>query len=193
MKSRYVKLVFPENRFSRDEAYFIRVTNSHKVCIHTRTKTPPHTCKQQQTNLHTFIHLFVYSNIHSFIHSLTHPFIISFIHSFMHSFVHLFALSFIRFFYSFVHPFTYFLNSFIHSSVRSTINSLTNACKTFLRGFRPRSTQTRFCSHRKWLKTRNFGFRKNRDCTIHVAKTKALISCAATEHSFSHDEAFIII
>ena len=32
----------------------------------------------------------------------------------------------------------------------------------------------------RWLEARNFVFRKKRDCTIYVAKTKALISCAVT-------------
>ena len=32
--------------------------------------------------------------------------------------------------------------------------------------------------HRIWLEAGNFGFRKQRNCTICVAKTKALISCA---------------
>ena len=43
-------------------------------------------------------------------------------------------------------------------------------------GFRPGPTQTGLCSHRRWLEAWNFGFRKKRNCTIHVAKTKALIS-----------------
>ena len=50
-----------------------------------------------------------------------------------------------------------------------------------------------------------FGFRKQRDCTIYEAKTKALISCAVTaqlicvfvfafaKSQFSHNEAHIII
>ena len=52
--------------------------------------------------------------------------------------------------------------------------------KTGLRGFRPGPTQTGLYSHRRWLETRNFGFGKQRDCTIRVAKTKALISFAVT-------------
>ena len=52
--------------------------------------------------------------------------------------------------------------------------------KTGLRGFRPGPTQTGLCSHRRWLETRNFGFRKKRNCTIRVAKTKALISFPVT-------------
>ena len=52
--------------------------------------------------------------------------------------------------------------------------------KTSLRGFRPGPTQTGLCSYRRWLEAWNFGFRKKRDCTIRVAKTKALISFAVT-------------
>ena len=52
--------------------------------------------------------------------------------------------------------------------------------KTGLRGFRPGPTQTRLYSHRRWLEALNFGFRKKRDCTIRVAKTKTLISFAVT-------------
>ena len=52
--------------------------------------------------------------------------------------------------------------------------------KTGLRGFRPGPTQTSLCNYRGWLEARNFGFRKYRDCTIRVAKTKALISFAVT-------------
>ena len=47
-------------------------------------------------------------------------------------------------------------------------------------GFRPGPTQTRLYSYRRWLEARNFGFRKKRDCTICVAKTKAPISFAVT-------------
>ena len=54
------------------------------------------------------------------------------------------------------------------------------ARKTCLRSFRPGRTQTGRHSHRRWLEAGNFGFRKKRDCTIYVAKTKALISCAVT-------------
>ena len=45
-------------------------------------------------------------------------------------------------------------------------------------GLRPGPTQTRLYSHRRWIEAWNFGFRKQRDCTIYVAKTKALISFA---------------
>ena len=76
--------------------------------------------------------------------------------------------------------------------------------KTGLRDFRPGPTQTRLYSHRRWLEAWNFGFRKWRDCTIRVAKTKALISLAVTaklicafvfayaKSRFSHDTAHII-
>ena len=52
--------------------------------------------------------------------------------------------------------------------------------KTISLGFRPGPTQTGLCSHRRWLEARNFGFRKWGNCTIRVAKTKALISFAVT-------------
>ena len=46
--------------------------------------------------------------------------------------------------------------------------------------FRPGLTQTGLFKHRRWLEAGNFGFRKKRNCTIHVAKTKVLISFAVT-------------
>ena len=52
--------------------------------------------------------------------------------------------------------------------------------KTGLLGFRPGLTQTGLYNNRRLLEASNFGFRKYRDCTIHVAKTKALISCAGS-------------
>ena len=52
--------------------------------------------------------------------------------------------------------------------------------KTGLRGFRPGPTQAGLYSHKRWLETCNFGFGKQRDCTIQVAKRKALISFALT-------------
>ena len=73
--------------------------------------------------------------------------------------------------------------------------------KTGLRGFRPGPTQTGLYSHRRWLEARNFVLRKQSDCTIRVAKTKALISFAVTaklicvfvfayaNNRFSHDVA----
>ena len=76
--------------------------------------------------------------------------------------------------------------------------------KTGLRGFRPGPTQTGLYSHRRWLEAFNFGFRKKRDCAIHVAKTKPLISFAATaklicvfvfayaKSRFSQNEALLI-
>ena len=57
--------------------------------------------------------------------------------------------------------------------------------------------------HRRWLEAVNFGFRKQMNCTIRAAKTKALISCAVTaqlicafvfayaECLFPHDAAHI--
>ena len=52
--------------------------------------------------------------------------------------------------------------------------------KTGLRGFRPGPTQIGLYIHKIWLEAWNFGFRKKSDCTIRVAKTKALISFAVT-------------
>ena len=52
--------------------------------------------------------------------------------------------------------------------------------KTGLRDFRPGPTQTGLYSYRRWIEASNFGFRKKRGCTIRMAKTKALISCAVT-------------
>ena len=45
---------------------------------------------------------------------------------------------------------------------------------------RPGPTQTGLYNNRRWLEAGNFVFRKKRDCTIYVAKTKALISFAVT-------------
>ena len=76
--------------------------------------------------------------------------------------------------------------------------------KTGLLGFRPGLTHTGLYSYRSWLEASNFIFRKKRDCTIHVAKTKALISFAVTKKlicvfvfadakiRFSHDVAHLI-
>ena len=78
-----------------------------------------------------------------------------------------------------------------------------NLRKNGLRGFRTGPTQTGLYSHRRWLEACNFVFRKLRDCTIRVAKTKTLISFAVTaklicvfvfayaKKRFSHDEAHI--
>ena len=52
--------------------------------------------------------------------------------------------------------------------------------KTGLRGFQPGPTQTGLYSHRRWLEAGNFVYRKKRDGTIYVAKTKALLSCAVS-------------
>ena len=75
-----------------------------------------------------------------------------------------------------------------------------------LSGFRPGTTQTRLYSYRRWLEALNFRFRKKRDCTIYVSKTKALISFAVAvtaklicvfvfvyaKRWFSHDAAQIL-
>ena len=67
-------------------------------------------------------------------------------------------------------------------------------------GFQSGLKQTELYKHRRWLETGTFGFRK-KNCTIHVAKTKALISfkimsCifvfAYTNCWFSHDVAHIV-
>ena len=47
-------------------------------------------------------------------------------------------------------------------------------------GFRTGLTQTGLYKHRRWLEALNFVFKKKRDCTIRVAKPKALISFAVT-------------
>ena len=52
--------------------------------------------------------------------------------------------------------------------------------KTCLQGCRQGPTQPGLYSHRRWLEAGNFGFRKYRNSTIYVAKTKALISCVVT-------------
>ena len=55
-------------------------------------------------------------------------------------------------------------------------------------------TRSGLYSHKKWLEAWNFGFRKWRDCTIRLAKTKALISFAVTASwsasLFSHMQNF---
>ena len=53
-------------------------------------------------------------------------------------------------------------------------------------GFRPSPTQIRLRRLRKWLEAWNFVFRKKRDYTILVAKTKALISFAVTVFVFAY-------
>ena len=75
--------------------------------------------------------------------------------------------------------------------------------KIGLRGFRPGPTQTGLYKLRKELEACNFGFKKKRNCTIRVAKTKELISFAVTAKlicafvfalakiRFSHDAAHI--
>ena len=77
--------------------------------------------------------------------------------------------------------------------------------KTGLRGFRPGPTQTRLYCHRRRLVACNFVSREERDCSIRVAKTMALISFEVTaklicvfvfayaKSRFSHDAAHIMI
>ena len=71
--------------------------------------------------------------------------------------------------------------------------------KICLQGFRLGYTHTGLYNHRRGLQALNFRFMKYRDCSIYEAKTKVLISCAATVHlicafvftyaksQFSHD------
>ena len=65
-----------------------------------------------------------------------------------------------------------------NESHRHNTNKITEPrCeKTDLRSFRPSLTQTRLYNHRRWLEAWNSGFRKKRNRTIYVAKTKALIT-----------------
>ena len=49
--------------------------------------------------------------------------------------------------------------------------------RTCLRGFRPGATRTRLFKYRRWLEAIIFGNRKQRNCSVYVAKTKVLISC----------------
>ena len=46
--------------------------------------------------------------------------------------------------------------------------------------FQPGLTQTSLYSHRSGLAAWNLEFKKNRDCTVYVAKTKTPIRCAVT-------------
>ena len=63
------------------------------------------------------------------------------------------------------------MRSFISEPLHEKANNL---C------FRPDMTQIALYSHRSRLEACNFRFKKKRYCTIRVAKTKALISCAFT-------------
>ena len=83
-----------------------------------------------------------------------------------------------------------------HSKIKIASSYEPRSEKIGLRGFRPGPTQTGLYSFRRLLEARNFGFRKKRDCTIYVAKTKALISfCvfvfAYAKIRFSHIAAHI--
>ena len=71
-------------------------------------------------------------------------------------------------------------------------------------GFRPGLTQIWLYSHRRCLETSNFKSRKQKNSTVYVAKTKALITCTVTtqlicvfvfayaKSRFSHDAVCII-
>ena len=62
-------------------------------------------------------------------------------------------------------------------------------------GVRPGQTQTGLYNNRRWIEARNFVYRKKRDCTIFVAKTKALICVfvfAYEERWFSHVAAHMV-
>ena len=61
----------------------------------------------------------------------------------------------------------------------SRVKSATS-CENQSGGFRPGPTQTGLYSHRRQLEAATFRLRKKRNCTICVAKTKALISFAVT-------------
>ena len=53
-------------------------------------------------------------------------------------------------------------------------------------GLQPGLAQTGLYSHRRRIEAQNFAFKNKRNCTIHIAKTKAQISCAVTASLFSH-------
>ena len=53
------------------------------------------------------------------------------------------------------------------------LQALKNLYEHLQSGFRPGPTQTGLYSNRRWLEAGNLGFRKKRNCTIRVAKTKA--------------------
>ena len=93
---------------------------------------------------------------------------------------------------------------FVRDIQKPTIASREPRCgKTGFRCFLPCPTQTGLYSHRRWLEAWKFGLRSKRNCTICVAKTKALISFAVTaklicvfvfayaKSRFSHDAAYI--
>ena len=80
---------------------------------------------------------------------------------------------------------------------------ITFCCSTYKPRREKTGLQVCLYSHRKRPGALNFGFKK-RNCTLHVAKAKVLISCAVTAHSadlhfcfhagkiwFSHDKAHV--
>ena len=105
------------------------------------------------------------------------------------------------------------ISSTVHTEVKGGANKimavvsnhLSHVMKNPTMWFSNRSDANGAVKHRRWLETGNFGFRKKRHCTIHVAKTKALISFAVTAKLIcafvfayakcwlSHDEAHFCI
>ena len=67
----------------------------------------------------------------------------------------------------------------IYEPVREKTNNLR---------FRPGSTKTGLYSHRGWLEAGNFGYRKQRNCTIRVAKTKAVTAKLVCAFVFDYEE-----
>ena len=76
--------------------------------------------------------------------------------------------------------FAYLLTELTVSDDSGNKHMSPDARKTGLQGFRPGLTQIGMYSHRSRLEACNFGFKKKGDCTIRVAKTKALSSFAVT-------------
>ena len=69
---------------------------------------------------------------------------------------------------------------FSHAKAQLHLHYESRREKTGLQGFQSGPTQTGLYSLRNRLEAWNFGFKKMKGCTIRVAKTKALISCAVT-------------
>ena len=70
---------------------------------------------------------------------------------------------------------SYIFEQKIYILHQSALGSLIELCdeKTCLWVFWPGPTQTGLYGHRRWLMAWKFGFRKYRNCTIYIAKTKA--------------------
>ena len=74
-----------------------------------------------------------------------------------------------------------------HDVMAITISSEPRREKSCLRGFQPASTQTGLYNHRRWIEALDLLLS---DCTIYVAKTKALICVfvfAYAKLRFCHD------